>query len=43
LRTQLRNRVHAVLADHGHDRTERCCSGPVREWLLRAGPAGGIS
>ncbi len=43
LRTQLRNRVHAVLADHGHDRTERCCSGPVREWLLRAGPAGGVS
>ncbi len=33
LRTLLRNRIHAVLADHGHDRPEGCWSGPGREWL----------
>jgi transposase len=33
LRTWLRNRVHAVLADHGHHRTEGCWSGPGRRWL----------
>ena len=33
LRTLLRNRIHAVLADHGHDRFEGCWSGPGREWL----------
>src|SRR5881396_1219212 len=33
LRTLLRNRIHAVLADHGHDRAEGCWSGPGRAWL----------
>jgi transposase len=33
LRTLLRNRIHAVLADHGHDRAEGCWSGPGRQWL----------
>ena len=30
LRTLLRNRIHAVLADHGHDRPGGCRSGPGR-------------
>jgi transposase len=33
LRTLLRNRVHAVLADHGHGRPAGCWSGPGRQWL----------
>jgi transposase len=33
LRTSLRNRIHAVLADHGHDRAAGCWSGPGRAWL----------
>jgi len=33
LRTLLRNRIHAVLADHGHDRPGGCWSGPGRGWL----------
>src|SRR5215831_18042254 len=33
LRTLLRNRIHAVLADHGHDRAGGCWSGPGRAWL----------
>jgi transposase len=33
LRTLLRNRIHAVLADHGHDRPAACWSGPGRDWL----------
>jgi transposase len=33
LRTLLRNRIHAVLADHGKDRAEGCWSAPGREWL----------
>jgi transposase len=33
LRTLLRNRIHAVLADHGQDRPEGCWSGPGRDWL----------
>ena len=33
LRTLLRNRIHAVLADHGHDRPAGCWSGPGRGWL----------
>ena len=33
LRTLLRNRIHAVLADYGHDRPGGCWSGPGREWL----------
>ena len=35
LRTLLRNRVHAVLADHGYGRPEGCWSGPGRAWLAR--------
>jgi transposase len=34
LRTLLRNRIHAVLADHGHDRPAGCWSGPGRAWLV---------
>ena len=33
LRTLLRNRIHAVLADHGYGRPAGCWSGPGREWL----------
>src|SRR5260370_1235729 len=33
LRTLLRNRIHAVLADHGHDRPAGCWSGRGRAWL----------
>src|SRR5712692_3142423 len=33
VRTLLRNRIHAVLADHGHDRPSGCWSGPGRGWL----------
>jgi transposase len=33
LRTLLRNRIHAVLADHGHDRPAGAWSGPGRDWL----------
>ncbi len=33
LRTLLRNRIHAVLADHGHGRPQGCWSGPGRAWL----------
>jgi transposase len=33
LRTLLQNRIHAVLADRGHDRPAGCWSGPGREWL----------
>src|SRR6266576_478722 len=33
LRTLLRNRIHAVLAGHGHDRPAGCWSGPGRDWL----------
>jgi transposase len=33
LRTLLRNRIHAVLADHGHGRPEGCWSGPGRAWI----------
>jgi transposase len=33
LRTLLRNRVHAVLADHGHGRPAGCWSGVGRQWL----------
>jgi hypothetical protein len=32
-RTLLRNRIHAVLAGHGHDRPAGVWSGPGREWL----------
>ncbi len=33
LRTLLRNRIHAVLAEHGHDRPGGYWSGPGRAWL----------
>ena len=33
LRTLLRNRIHAILADHGYGRPEGCWSGPGRQWL----------
>src|SRR6186997_2645915 len=33
LRTLLRNRVHAVLADHGCDRSGSCFTAPGRAWL----------
>jgi transposase len=33
LRTMLRNRIHAIVADHGHDRPAGCWTGPGRAWL----------
>ncbi len=33
LGTQLRNRIHAVAADHGHDRPGSYWTGPGRGWL----------
>ena len=33
LGTQLRNRIHAVAADHGHDRAASYWTGPGRGWL----------
>ncbi len=39
LRTLLRNRIHAVLAEHGHDRPSGCWSGPGRAWLAALEPA----
>jgi len=33
LGTQLRNRIHAVVADFGHDRTGSYWTGPGRGWL----------
>jgi transposase len=33
LRTLLRNRVRAILADHGHGRPAGCRCGPGRAWL----------
>jgi transposase len=34
LRTLLRNRIHAIVADHGHDRPAgHYWSGPGRAWL----------
>ena len=38
LRTLLRNRIHAVLAGHGHDRPAGAWSGPGREWLASLPP-----
>src|ERR1051326_2497464 len=35
LRTLLRNRIHAVLADHGYGRPQGCWSGPGRSWIAR--------
>ncbi|PWI12149.1 hypothetical protein DIZ27_00595 [Streptomyces sp. NWU339] len=43
LRTRLRNRVHAVLADHGRDRPDGCFTAPGRPgwraWICRTPPA----
>lgn len=43
LRTLLRNRIHAILADHGHDRAGGCWSGPAGTgcagWTCRPRPA----
>jgi transposase len=36
LRTLLRNRIHAVLADHGHGRPAGCWSGPGRDGSPRS-------
>ncbi|MER6126674.1 IS110 family transposase [Streptomyces sp. NPDC001795] len=33
LRTLIRNRIHAILADHGCDRSSTCWSAPERRWL----------
>ncbi|MER5223067.1 IS110 family transposase [Streptomyces flaveus] len=33
LRTLIRNRIRAILADHGCDRTSSCWSAPGRQWL----------
>jgi transposase len=33
LGTSLRNRIHAVAADHGFDRSASYCTGPGRGWL----------
>src|SRR6266513_4213814 len=33
LRTLLRNRIHAIVAGHGHGRPGGCWSGPGRAWL----------
>ena len=33
LRTLLRNRIHAIVADHGYDRPSGCWTGPGRAWL----------
>ena len=41
LGTQLRNRIHAVAADHGYDRSASYWTGPGRGWLAELGlPAG---
>ena len=39
LGTQQRNRIHAVVADFGFDRSGSYLSGPGRGWLARAGAA----
>src|SRR6516225_747962 len=33
LRTLLRNRIHAIVADHGYDRPSGCWTRPGRAWL----------
>jgi transposase len=37
LGTQLRNRIHAVAADHGYDRSASYWTGPGRGWLAELG------
>src|SRR5882672_6726188 len=39
LATQARNRIHAVAADHGYDRSASYWTGPGRGWLAEPGPA----
>src|SRR5215475_15078679 len=39
LGTGLRNRIHAVAADHGYDRSASYRAGPGRGWLAEPGPA----
>ena len=43
LGTQLRNRIHAVAADHGYDRSASYWTGPGRGWLAEPGPAAGVA
>jgi transposase len=38
LGTQLRNRIHAVAADHGYDRSASHWTGPGRGWLAELDP-----
>ena len=42
LGTQLRNRIHAVAADHGYDRTGSYWTGPGRGWLAELDAATGV-
>jgi transposase len=37
LGTQMRNRIHAVAADHGYDRSASYWTGPRRGWLAELG------
>src|SRR5207247_7524222 len=41
--TQQRNRIHAVAADHGYDRSASYWTGPGRGWLAEPGPAGDVA
>src|SRR5437660_2911833 len=41
--TQQRNRIHAVAADHGYDRSASYWTGPGRGWLAEPGPAAGVA
>jgi hypothetical protein len=43
LGTQLRNRIHAVAADHGYDRTGSYWTGPGPRLAGRAGPAPSVA
>ena len=43
LGTQQRNRIHAVVADFGYDRSGSYLSGPGRGWLAGPGPAPGVA
>ena len=40
LGTELRNRIHAVAADHGYDRSARYWTGPGPGWLAEIEAAG---
>src|SRR2546421_6167766 len=43
LGTRQRNRIHAVVADFGYDRSGSYLSGPGRGWLAGPGPARGVA